>query len=360
MPSIFFWLSDNHATSTMKAYDGRYAQIDICPRLDELSEHARIFQNAFCTNPGRTQVGSAFLTGIVNCGSGTKKISKFLPLELKQKGYETILFGAWDWEISPSKVGFDKWLILSDNELIFNPELNDGKNYRRYEGHVIDVLTDLSLDWMRSEKLSKKPFFLMLSMPGTQRPWMPPIRLLDKFDNEWLQPPSTFHDDFESKIPANKYQTMNVQSDLCSSGDLFQNLEQNEINSTKQVLLLQRNLASMNNEQSSAWSLGWKSKNEAFLRETQTSEALNGWKYQRFVKNYFRCLKAQDENLGRIIDFLNDQMVPGQKQLIYSAQRGRFLGEFGWFGCDWAYEPSLRIPLLFAARGVALLRMLAS
>ncbi len=347
-PNIVFWLSDNHATSTLNAYDGRFANIIICPNLDSLSNNATVYKNAFCSNPSYTRFGYPFLTGLINHDQAKPDESVFLPKILNKKGYASILLGVWNWSSSPSIVGFEEWQILSDRELFFNPEFYDGRNHTKYEGHVTDVITDLALDWIKVRIASSKPFFVMLSMPGTQRPWMPPIRFLNQFDEEWLQPPETFVDDFKTKTPSNKYQTMNVHGDLCLSGDLFLTSEEESNASSEQAKILKKNFTVMNEEQISAWTLGWKAKNEAFFRESNEGESLASWKYQRFAKNYFRCLKAQDENIGRIAEFLNAGSNPSRTKLIYSAQRGRFLGEFGWFGCEWPYEQSLQIPLLVA------------
>ena len=101
----------------------------------------------------------------------------------------------------------------------------------------------------------------------------------------------------------------------------------------------------MNDEQKSAWTLSWKPQNEAFARESQEEDSLAIFKYQRFLKNYLRCLLALDENIGRLFDRTED-VSNTQSYFIYFSERGSFTGEFGWFGSEWMYEPSSRIPFI--------------
>ena len=81
----------------------------------------------------------------------------------------------------------------------------------------------------------------------------------------------------------------------------------------------------MNEEQSSAWQLAWRPKNEALFRENLEGEALLRWKFQRFAKNYLRCIKGIDESIGRLSQRLS---LPESKEclIVYTANHGRFLG----------------------------------
>ena len=109
-----------------------------------------------------------------------------------------------------------------------------------------------------------------------------------------------------------------------------------------------KNWESMNDEQKTAWGLSWKPQNEAFSREPPQGDSASIWIFQRFIKNYLRCLYAMDENIGRLINSI-DPNIEGGYNFIYTSERGRLTGEFGWFGSEWMYEPSARIPLVFAS-----------
>ncbi|MEL0113631.1 MAG: hypothetical protein VW835_18005, partial [Rickettsiales bacterium] len=96
----------------------------------------------------------------------------------------------------------------------------------------------------------------------------------------------------------------------------------------------------MNDEQRSAWQLAIKPQNEAFARERPTEDFLTSWKFQRFLKNYLRCILAIDQSVGRLMDSLEPETY-ANLTFIYTAQKGRFTGQKGWFGCDWMYDPSI-------------------
>ena len=123
---------------------------------------------------------------------------------------------------------------------------------------------------------------------------MPALRHLELYDDVLLPEPLTLFDEHKGRAPPSRYQEMNIQRNLSLADDLFlpkleENQGSNEGNPNAKSL---RNLKRMNEEQLSTWQLSWRPKNEAFWRDTYEGEALVRWKYQRFVKNYLRCLRA--------------------------------------------------------------------
>ena len=96
-----------------------------------------------------------------------------------------------------------------------------------------------------------------------------------------------------------------------------------------------------------------------FVHVTRHSKKLNlqgrdrtRWNYQRYIKNYLRCVKAVDENVGRMLKFLDDSDLEKNTVVIYSSDQGFWLGEHGWFDKRWMYEESLHTPLLVRWPGV--------
>ncbi len=76
------------------------------------------------------------------------------------------------------------------------------------------------------------------------------------------------------------------------------------------------------------------------------------WKYQRYVKDYLRCVKSVDDGIGEILDYLEESGLAENTIVIYSSDQGWYLGEHGWFDKRWMYEESLRTPLLVRWPGV--------
>ena len=70
------------------------------------------------------------------------------------------------------------------------------------------------------------------------------------------------------------------------------------------------------------------------------------WQYQRYIKNYLRCVKAVDENVGRLLSYLDESGLSENTVVIYSSDQGFYLGEHGWFDKRWMYEESFRTPLI--------------
>lgn len=68
--------------------------------------------------------------------------------------------------------------------------------------------------------------------------------------------------------------------------------------------------------------------------------------YQKYLHDYLACVKAVDENVGRVLDFLDEQGLADNTLVIYTADQGMFLGEHDYFDKRWIYEECLRMPFL--------------
>lgn len=77
-----------------------------------------------------------------------------------------------------------------------------------------------------------------------------------------------------------------------------------------------------------------------------STEAEKKWRYQRYIKDYLRCIASMDENVGRILDYLDQSGLATNTIVIYTSDQGFFLGDHGWFDKRFMYEESLRMPLV--------------
>ena len=104
----------------------------------------------------------------------------------------------------------------------------------------------------------------------------------------------------------------------------------------------------MNAEQIKIWDAAYGPKNEAFLkvRDQMTETELVKWKYQRYVKDYLRCVKSVDDGVGRVLDYLDESGLADNTVVIYASDQGWYLGEHGWYDKRWMYEESLKTPLM--------------
>ena len=244
---------------------------------------------------------------------------------------------------------FSHWEVLEDPDTFFNPTLISSSGKRQIEGHTTDILGDLLIQWIKKQQNSKKPFLAVVFFNATQRPWMPTLRQLETYNDILLPEPITLFSDQKDLAPASRYQHNEIGKDLNLTNDLFLGLpEKPERQLPEIVESYQKNLSNMNEEQFSTWQLLWRAENEAYFRDIPVEEELLRWKYQRFAKNYLRCIRDVDENIGRIRS-IYEKLVSRECIMVYTAHQGRFIGENGWFGTQWMMEPSMRTPLVFCS-----------
>jgi len=350
LPNILICVSNNHAVRLLGDLNELGSSLDPTPNLTKMLVSGGMHPLAYCTNAGTNSPLVPLLCGKTKLEElNDLNSSNTLAHFFKLAGYETAFFGSCSWLRNPSHLGFDYWKLLKDSEISINPMIKGLNNNYVIEGHATDIITDLVIDWLHSRE-NTKPFIAIVSYQSTIRPWIPPLRLINQYNDEWFETPSTFFSDMSTRAPPSKYQRMNIGTDLDPKYDLFLSNDL-DINKTISALSIwEKNWLSMNQEQKTAWSLAWKSQNEAFSRETSQSESTSIWKYQRFLKNYLRCLFAMDQNIGRIIETISSDL-PVSCNFFYTSQKGNFTGEFGWFGNDWMYDPSSRIPFIFGTVG---------
>ncbi|MBO94494.1 MAG: sulfatase, partial [Opitutales bacterium] len=93
-------------------------------------------------------------------------------------------------------------------------------------------------------------------------------------------------------------------------------------------------------------------KNEAFRQANLKGRDQVRWKYQRYLKDYLRCIASVDENVGRMLAYLKEEGLDENTIVIYCSDQGFYLGEHGWFDKRWIYEESLRTPMIVRWPGV--------
>ena len=90
----------------------------------------------------------------------------------------------------------------------------------------------------------------------------------------------------------------------------------------------------------------FEAENKAFRENPPLGKDLVRWKYQRYMRNYLSCVAGGDRNIGRVLDRL-DALQLSEHTLRFTVQIKDFtLGEHGWFDKRWAYEESLKMPLI--------------
>ncbi|MBC7851624.1 MAG: DUF4976 domain-containing protein, partial [Chitinophagaceae bacterium] len=69
-------------------------------------------------------------------------------------------------------------------------------------------------------------------------------------------------------------------------------------------------------------------------------------KYQWYMQDYMACVASIDENVGRLLNYLDSTGLSKNTIVMYTGDQGFYLGENGWFDKRWMYDVSMQAPLL--------------
>ncbi len=329
-PNILFVFSDDHAAHAVSAYGSR---INETPNIDRLANEGMVFLNAFVTNsicaPSRATVLTGkygHLTGVMTNREPLHSTEETFPKLLRAAGYQTALFGKWHLKNRPE--GFDHYEVLWDQGTYYNPWLFSPTDSTHHRGYTTDVITDRTLDWLANTRDSGRPFLLMYQHKAPHRRWDPGPDHLNLYDDREIPEPETLFDDYANRTSAARTQEMTIAH----------HLDERDLKFTAPPEL--------DAEQLAVWNSAYDPKNEAFGAAGLEGDELVRWKYQRYIKDYLRTVASIDENLGRVLDYLDQAGLTENTVVIYTSDQGFFLGEHGWYDKRWMYEESLRTPLL--------------
>ena len=306
-PNILFIMSDDHAVNAISSYGSK---INKTPNIDRLAAEGMKLENCFVTNSICTPSRAAILTGQYSHVNGVYTLADSLNTErpnvatrLRESGYQTAVIGKWHLKVDPP--GFDYWNVLRGQGRYRNPVLREigGEGEKEYEGHSTDVVTNLSLDWLKKRD-PNKPFFLLTHYKAPHRSWVPAKRFESLYADEDVPEPETLLDTYENRSRAAREATLRIGEHMREE-DL-------------------------------------KRKPPAHLKGLE----LRKWGYQYYIKDYLRCVAGVDENVGRILDYLDESGLAENTLVIYTADQGFFLGEHGYYDKRFMYEESLRMPFL--------------
>lgn len=330
-PNILFIFTDDHAAHAMSAYGSK---INKTPHLDRIANEGMLFTNCFCTNgicgPSRAviQTGKhSHLNGFRQNGNTFDGDQQTFPKLLQKVGYQTAVIGKWHLKTAPQ--GFDYSEVLIGQGPYYNPPMlkNGDKKRIKHTGYTTDIITNLAMDWLKEGRDENKPFMLMYQHKAPHRNWQPGPDYLNKYDDVEIPEPDNLFDNYEGRGTAARTQDMTIAKTM-TANDL----------KIKQP----RNLTPAQLE---VWNKAYASKNEAMEKMELSGEELIKWKYQRYIKDYLRCIASVDDNVGRMLDYLEESGLAKNTVVIYSSDQGFYLGEHGWFDKRFMYEESYRMPL---------------
>jgi arylsulfatase A-like enzyme len=345
-PNILFIFTDDHAAQAVGAYGSR---INKTPNLDRIAREGMLFRNAFCTNSICAPSRAVILTGLhshLNGQLSNKETfdgtQRTFPKLLQGAGYQTAMIGKWHLKSEPT--GFNYWEVLPGQGHYYNPDFRTPKGKVRYEGYVTDIVTDRALGWLEDGRDQDAPFLLMLQHKAPHRNWMPSPEHLNLYDDEFIWEPPTLFDDYSGRASPASNQAMTIDTHMMKAYDL--KVSPPDPSDARDVRTWGNVFGRLTDEQKSGWDAAYGPKNEKYRPETMTKEEIVRWKYQRYIKDYLRCIASVDDNVGRVLDYLDESGLAENTIVVYTSDQGFYLGEHGWFDKRWMYEESLRMPLM--------------
>ena len=345
--NILFIMSDDHSYQTISAYDTTFIRT---PNLDRIANEGVRFNNSFVANSISAPSRACLLTGKHSHANGftdnscTFDGSQQTFPKLIQEKYETAIIGKWHLNSDPT--GFDHWDILIGQGDYYNPTfIRNGEKIQR-EGYATNVTTDVALEWLENERNQEKPFCLLLHHKAPHRTWMPDTCDLKLFKDSDFPLPETFYDDYEGRLAA-KENKMSISKDMDLVYDLKLADKDSLIHGRSDLEYWGRYMYNnLNPEQKKAWDAHYDVVIEKFKEANLSGEELDKWKYQQYMRDYLRVITSVDRNVGRVLDYLEEEGLLENTLVIYTSDQGFYMGEHGWFDKRWMYEESFRTPLL--------------
>lgn len=316
-PNILYIMSDDHAANAISCYGSRLSRVARTPNIDRIAAEGVRLQECFCTNSICTPSRATILTGQYSHVNGVYTLADRLdPTRqnvaklLQRAGYQTAIIGKWHLKTDPS--GFDYWQVLPGQGRYHDPRFyeihGDGKRFKAYKGFSTDLITDFSLDWLKQRNV-EKPFFLMCHFKNCHAPWDYAQRHAELYRDVEIPEPASLWEDKSHRSPGSREYGFTIETNV-------------ERMSRKNYPTGPLDTSGMNSEQ---------------RRKAG---------YQKYLKDYLRCVAAIDENVGRLLEYLDKEGLTENTVVMYTSDQGLFLGEHDYIDKRWMFEEALQMPFL--------------
>ncbi len=313
-PNIVFIMGDDHTSQAWGCYQSRLAPLDPTPNIDRLASEGARLANCCCTNSICVPSRASILTGQYSHVNRIKTLREALDpapdnvaKRLQQAGYQTALVGKWHLKKRPA--GFDYWNVIRGQGRYHDPamfEMDLDQGAVQEGRYSTDVFTDKALAWL-DRRDAEKPFCLMLHFKATHEPWQFPARHAGLYDDVDVPEPPTL---------------------LGPTGP-----RGSVVPGWPLEILTERMVR------------GGHGAGKLRL-DTDDPQAVRRATYQKFLKDLLRCARAVDENVGRVLDYLDRHELDRNTVVICTSDQGYFLGEHNYFDKRFMLEESLRMPFV--------------
>jgi arylsulfatase A-like enzyme len=320
-PNILWITGEGVPIHALSCYGSKLMET---PNIDRIAKEGMRFENSFCTNALCAPSRATLLTGTYNHVNGQLTNEGTLPdgrpcfdpsqetisKIFQRNGYQTGIVGKWHLAVNPGDVGFDYFVFkngaggpyYSPRGYLRNTSLGSKEIHKEnYPGYITDNMTNFAIEGMQQ---FKKPFFMMMQFFNDHRPFQPPHQYEHIYDDVRIQEPGTFYDDYSMRAAPAKEARMRIAD-----------------------------MPDFNPPQD--------------LTERQRKQ----WNYQKFMEHFLGTLRAQDDNMGRLLDYLDKSGLADNTIVVYTTDHGFFLGDHGWFDKRFMYEQAIRVPWMIRYPG---------
>lgn len=297
-PNFIFIITDDQrwdALGVVQKEQGERARFPWfqTPNMDRIAAQGVRFRNAFVTLSLCSPSRATFLTGTYNHVNGVLNNSTPFPERnvtyaslMRDAGYDTGFFGKFHHGTQKGpRPGFGYNATFIGQGVYHDCPFEVNGVMTPSKGWVEDVIIDHAIKYLKMER--KKPFSMFIGFKTPHEPTQPPFRATKRFKDETAR--------------------------------VVPNLTTPPIFRLSQKDAKRKNLA------------------EAAVRDGKGVQVKLNW---------FRCLSAVDEGLGKLLDVLDDLKLSDNTVLVFTSDNGYYLGEHCLGDKRSAYEESLRIPML--------------
>ena len=364
-PSILFIMSDDHAYQAISAYDDRLLET---PNIDRIAQEGILFTNASVTNsicaPSRAVILTgkhSHLNGKIDNNAKFDDTQITFPQLFQKAGYQTAMFGKLHFGNNPK--GVDDFFILPGQGNYINPRFIGKERDTIITGYVTDIITDLTLNWLNHKRDKEKPFMMMYLHKAPHRPWWPSSEKFAEFYEKEFPEPETLFDDYSGRGTAAKTAEMNILTHMQYMHDSKIRPEtlremdnvQPEIKYIRGEAVVRpgpdgfmRPFSRANQDQKSRYNITLDKINNDFKNNwpRMNNKEKMKWKFQRYMQDYLATIASVDDNVGRVLDYLQEAGLDEKTIVVYTSDQGFYLGEHGWFDKRFIYNESFKTPLM--------------
>mgnify|MGYP001827031295 CR=1 FL=1 len=311
-PNIIFILCDDHRWDALGFLGHPFLET---PHLDRMAREGAYFENAFVNtslcSPSRASIITGLYAhnhGVVDNYHPVDSNLVFFPEYLQQTGYETAFVGKWHMgDLDDPQRGFDHWVAFRGQGTYYPdghgtsrvvPQTRyDGFNINGVrvpqKGYITDELTDYALDWLE-QRTTDKPFFIYISHKAVHSDFVGRDEDRGMYQEAEWEPPASYYNTKENQKGKPRW------------------------------LIDQRNSR----------------------HGVDYAYNLDTFDLEFYYKRYCEALKAVDDNVGRVINYLKESGLDQNTLVVYMGDNGFQFGEHGLIDKRTAYEASIRVPLL--------------